>query len=175
MSIDDWYLSSTQRRGANPNFGPDDDVPDPFVLGEAPQREWTVRGSRRKARPARPVAEVSQASKAKNQAGRSARSSSGHRRRAPAAKEPWRTFAARWLQTHPNASNRHWREAVEEAGYVGVTAAAISALRKEIKPVRGKPRRQPVARPAPSPAPAVKIDYCDGCGIAVGDNGLCRC
>ncbi|MFC3454476.1 hypothetical protein [Amycolatopsis speibonae] len=110
-----------------------------------------------------------------NSSAHTRRSTSGNKRRRAAGAVSWQGFAVQWLRTHPDASNRKWREAVEEAGYVGVTTAAISRLRHDAKPGKAKPSRRSVVRPTSTPTRQAGVDYCDGCGIAVRDDGLCRC
>lgn len=240
-TVDDWYLDRSHLGELDARYSPDDDVPDPYVFGEAPPRRPTVprsTRSRRRARPAEnphepppatsrgswrsaaekwlakhpqrsnddcfralrlaghtdvtrklvkrlranlPKAVPARPSKPAG-GGRSAggaekagRSTSSGRHRGVESSAPWHSFARRWLRKHPNASNRQWQEAIEEAGFAGVTDRAISALRREIVPVRAVSRPRPVRRPTPQPARAPGVDYCGGCGIAVSDDGLCRC
>lgn len=86
----------------------------------------------------------------------------------------WHEVARRWLREHPQASNRQWLEAIAEHGYVGVTRADLSVLRRDAQAVKRAPRRaRPVSIP-PRPEQA-KQRYCPGCGLAVGTDGLCRC
>ncbi len=242
--IDDWFLDYAHRHELTPGFSPDDDIPDPFVLGEIPSREWTVPSSRdvprsRKKRPPAvglpPLppadkggswqsaarkwlaefpertnrecqralrtaghrgattkliarlresmpkpAETQVREKTKTDQTKSVRSAGGARRsrsgrRGSSAPVAWHTFALQWLRTHPGASNREWQEAIEEAGFVGVTAPAVSALRATTKAVRNAPRRA-TKPPRPQPTtPSIPPRYCEACGLAVSNAGRCRC
>jgi type II secretory pathway component PulM len=105
-----------------------------------------------------------------------ASTASGCRRsRSVAKRESWHAHALQWLREHPGASNRQWLEAIEEAGHVGVTAAAVSALRAQAGPARRKQRPTTVAATTRTPAPVIQARYCEGCGLAVNNDGLCRC
>lgn len=244
--IDDWYLDYAHRNELTPGFSPDDDIPDPFVPGEIPGREWVVPRNtkpptpRKQARdtdkirtlqPARRGGSWETAAKewldsfpeGTNRECLRALHSAGHtrastkliarlratlpkttqtrkkttrktpspaksvqgadRRRQPgsgarrrrAEEVPWHAFAKRWLREHPGASNRQWHEAIEEADFVGVTAKAVSALRREVKPSKSKSRRPVVWQLKRPPEQPVRADYCDGCGLAVNDDGRCNC
>ncbi|MBB5855893.1 hypothetical protein ACFQ05_34715 [Amycolatopsis umgeniensis] len=228
MGIDDWYLARAHRHEVMPEYGPDDDIPDPEVFGESPAQGWIVHGSGQRLRhkkrvpapdgprtvpsavsggtwqsaarkwlAAFPQGTNRECLRALRSAGHKnattqlierlrvksrtdparakkhvRRSTSGNKRRRSADDVAWHGFAVQWLRTHPGASNRQWREAVEEAGFAGVSSAAIAALRGEVRSRKAKPLNPSTARPTPL---HVKVDYCDGCGIAVRDDGLCRC
>lgn len=243
--VDDWYLNYAHRHELTPRFSSDDDVPDPFVLGEAPQREWAAPSRRTVPRPRKqtrtadeirtlppadrngtwqsaakkwltrfPQGTNRECLRALRTAGHTGASTQliarlreglpkstakrAHRkarttdraRSTPVIRQPrrphhdgnrrstrlpWHTFALRWLREHPGASNRQWREAIEEAGFVGITAAALSALRTQTKPTRTAPRHTTAPRTAHRPEPTTRPRYCDACGLAVGDDGHCRC
>jgi hypothetical protein len=102
---------------------------------------------------------------------RRSRSGTDHRRAAP----PWHAAAVHWLRKHPGASNREWRAALEEAGLVGVTTVALSALRGQIKPVKRRSHHAGTNVRRRHPVPVIRPKYCEGCGLAVHDDGRCRC
>ncbi|MFE2755891.1 hypothetical protein ACFXGA_28210 [Actinosynnema sp. NPDC059335] len=258
---DDWFLNYAHRHEMTPGYSPDDDVPDPYLPGDAvPAREPKSRGgSQRAARPA-PVgggslpaadrggpwevvarrwltrnprrsnreclralreaghrggstkliqrirdglpkgvrarsvppagAKAGAAGKARADGPRSTGSQRGasqpvkpspgtrrdavSRRHRARARPAWHDVALRWLAAHPGASNNEWLEAIAEQGCVGVTKSDLTALRREIGPVR---RAQRPGRPvAPARVPEQPGHrYCDGCGMALDLDGRCRC
>jgi hypothetical protein len=241
--INDWYQDSAHRHELTPGFSPDDDRPDPFVLGEIPGREWTVprrsRSSRsgkrtrrvpdsrtpppaagagswqaaarkwlagfpqgtnreclralrtaghtgastrlierlRKSMP-KPAPTTTRNQAKANTVSRSRSAARTHRRSRSGtdrAVAPWQAAAVHWLRKHPGASNREWRAALEEAGLIGVTTAALSALRRQIKPVKRRSPRAGAAAGRRHPVPVIRVKYCEGCGLAVHDDGRCRC
>lgn len=104
-----------------------------------------------------------------------ARRDSVSRRHRARTRQPWHEAARRWLDAHPGAGNREWLEAIAEQGYVGVTKADLTALRREIRPVRRPPQPGRPVVPARPPERTGHLRYCDGCGMALDLDGRCRC
>jgi hypothetical protein len=119
--VDDWYLNNAHRNELSPRFSHDDDISDPFVLGEQPGREWTVPTGRKPQRQ---------------------KSISGDRRKIPAADRsgPWQAAAKKWLTHFPQGTNRECLRALTAAGHRGATTRLIEELRSGT--VRTKPHRQ---------------------------------
>jgi hypothetical protein len=237
--IDDHYMNYAHRHELSPGFSADDDIPDPYVPGEIPGREWVVpnrsrsrkrnvvatplphadrggswessarrwlaafpegtnrqcqralllaghkkvgtkfiqrlRASIQTPAPTSKRARTKRTPAAAPRVGSKQRSSRSASRR-QVAELDWQSFATRWLGAHPGMSNRQWQEAITEAGYIGVTAAALTRIRNTVAPVRRAPRRPAVVvRSASRPVLGVEVRYCDGCGLAVGYDGRCRC
>jgi hypothetical protein len=191
--VDDWYLDHAHRHELTPGYSADDDVPDPVVFGEVPGAEWTVPGTRTTGSPGRsrraslpksngkrsPTKNTVQITSKPTANTRHQQSSGRNRGRRFA---DWQGFALRWLRAHPGASNRELKAAVEEAGFLPLVKAEIADLRAQVGPARKAPRRNPAshvpprtARPAPATNPVRPVRYCDSCGLAVTNDGRCRC
>ncbi len=234
-------MDYAHRHELTPGFSPDDDIPDPYVPGEVPGREWIVPQRRSRTQPKKqdrqrgdvrphPPADRSgpwQAAATKwlraspqgtnaecqralrlaghenvsrqliarlragmpaaapaqgRQQGNAKPTPDNDRRSAPRSGRrrhhdtaPWHAFATRWLRANPGASNRQWMDAIEEAGFVGVTRKAVSALRSQMPPIRSKSKRAAAPQPAQPPVQVTRTSYCDGCGMAVTYDGRCRC
>jgi hypothetical protein len=184
--IDDWHLDRAHRYELAPGYSANDEIPDPFVLGEVPDREWVV--PRRKAtRSSRRSGRAVPADPKRQQAAQVAPRPAANARRQPSASSgwgriaDWKRFALRWLCANPGGSNRELRAAVEEAGFLPLVKAEISAVRAQANSTRkaARPTAKPRTRravPAPSrPDYAPPVRYCDGCGLAVTSDGRCRC
>lgn len=191
--IDDWYLNRAHRRELAAEYSADDDLPDPVVFGEVPGREWivprrTTTGSRGRSHRARvPKPDRKRRSQKKTAAHDTPKPTFDARRQKIAGNNrgrhfaAWQQFALRWLRANPGASNRELKAAVEEAGFLPLVKAEIAALRAEVATARRAPRRKyapPVRRsvqPLPTASPILPVRYCDSCGLAVTNDGRCRC
>ncbi|GGS46668.1 hypothetical protein GCM10010171_47350 [Actinokineospora fastidiosa] len=133
--INDWYDDYAFRHELTPGYSPDDDVPDPYVPGEVPAREWVVPRSAVKSSPVRPV-------RARRTADRGG---------------SWEAAARKWLRSFPTGSNRECLRALAEAGHSGATTQSIGRLRANLpgvspEPVTAKAARKTQTRGRPARA-----------------------
>ena len=191
--VDDWYLDRGHRRELAAGYSADDDIPDPVVFGEVPGREGIVprrttiglagrsqhASSSKSNRKQSQKKTAAQAANPKPAVDARRQTSSGSNRGRHFAS--WQQFALRWLRANPGASNRELRAAVEEAGFLPLVKAEIAALRAQVGPAKKAPRRKSspqVSRRVqalPTAGPILPVRYCDSCGLAVTNDGRCRC
>lgn len=189
--IDDWYLAHGYLDDLHPKFGPDDDITDPHLFGETPAREWVVgTGKRQSGQKSRTIRQADGPRTVPP-----ARSGGSWQ---SAAREWLTTFpqgtnreCQRALRQagHLNASTQLIErlragmptpaspkpsKAAGNGGGGGTVRRHFSGgLQGRVgKPGRSASHHEPVVHATPE---LVKINYCEGCGIAVGDDGFCRC
>lgn len=177
-SIDDWYADRAHREDQDPHYDwENDDVRDPFVLGETPsERAWIPRkaGGRRTSSPS---------ASGSWKPSRSNDSGIGHSNR------DWRTAAQQWLKQNPRGSHKACRDALAAAGYYGISRKMVTELAGQIsrghegtkRKSRKRSSKSEVYKPyVPRPierssVPQPRRVVCDACGLVVPESGFCRC
>jgi hypothetical protein len=177
-NIGDFFDNSAHLGDLDPRYDDEnDDVRDPFVLGEAPEPEWIPRAPR-------------SASRARTSGSRNG----AVPRQRSAAVVDWREAVRRWLVAHPGASYKACRNAVRAAGHVGVSREDVAEVARALhassatkrKTTRGattsrtqaqtEKYRKHVPKPEkPSDVIDFKIKYCESCSMAIRPDGGCRC
>jgi hypothetical protein len=178
-SIDDRYSNKAHLEDLDPCYDhQNDDVRDPFVLGEAKEREW--------------IPQVGSAP-LQRRGPRSPTSRNLVPRQRPGSTADWREAVRRWLLANPSGSYVACRDAIRIDGHVGVSRRDIASIARSLsrttssQPKKArkstasgaapkKQRAQESRKPKRSDTTTTKIKYCDGCDMAIQpDNGSCRC
>jgi hypothetical protein len=132
--IDDWYMNYAHRHELTPGFSPDDDIPDPYVPGEVPQREWAVPGSRQRPK----TGEGAQRPGAFRDIPSATRGGS------------WKSAAEKWFTEFPQGTNRECLRALRTAGHKVSGTRKIDPIRASVAKVNQNSKAAQQTRSEPS-------------------------